>query len=293
LCGPEPGPVNPDGETCYVTPVNQFDSLDYAHSIKSIQSVKADNLRKLHLSSVLHAVTSGYSFHRRGKSMSARTTATDRSTVSIRLGVCAAALGGTAATSGDANGQVVTFNTPINLPQTVAGVYINLLTGATGSSGASVTGWDFNPYLAGGGAQLGFYWSQTPANTSGGVASGTTYQSLTDGTVVGPASTFTGAILGTTGSPYLTSGTHNLGFRFQNENTNTINYGFLNMTTTAGTPGGYPAVINFWQFESGGGPITVAPIPEPSTVGLTCAAMALGARGVRRWRRERAATQAA
>jgi hypothetical protein len=208
----------------------------------------------------------------------------DLSTVSLRLSACAAALAGVAGTASNAQAAIVTFTTPISVPQTTAGVYINLLTGATGTSGGAVTGWDFNPYLASGGTQLGFYWNQSPANTSGGVVVGSTYQNLVQGTVVGPASTFGTAITGTTGSPYLTTGTNTLGFRFFNETTSAINFGYLTMTTTAGTPGGFPATVVDWTFQNDGTAITVAPIPEPATV-LTVSALVAGACGLRRWRR--------
>ena len=129
----------------------------------------------------------------------------DRSAVGIRLGACAAAIGGTAAFAPDAQAQITTFNTPIPVPQTSAGVYVNLATGATGTSQAGTPGWDFNPYSASGGTQLGFYW----AAPAGGVASTTSgpYLGLHSGDVVGPGSTYTRAILGTTGSPFVTTGT--------------------------------------------------------------------------------------
>jgi hypothetical protein len=216
------------------------------------------------------------------------TTKLDASTVGVRLSLCAAAIAGTAATAPVANAAIITFSTPIVVPQTTAGVYINLLTGATGSS--PVPGWDFNPYNASAGTQLGFYWAPTPANTSGGVAGTTTgpYLDLPPGSVVGPASTFTRVILGTTGSPFLTTGSHILGFSFFNENTSATDYGYLSMTTTAAS--GFPATINGWSFDDTGAAITVggaAPAPEPSSLPLTSAALALGALGMRAWRRLR------
>jgi hypothetical protein len=213
----------------------------------------------------------------------------DRSTVSIRLGVCAAALGGTASAVPDAHAQIVTFNTPIPLPQTTAGVYINFATGATATSAGALPGWDVNPYLANSGAQLGFYWA--PGTAAGGVAATTNgpYLALNSGDVVGPASTFSQNINGTTGSPFLTSGTFILGFSFTNESTAQTDYGYATITTSAGTPAGYPATLQSWSFDSSGAPITVAGVPEPSTLLLTGAAMALGARGLRKWRRKGAA----
>jgi hypothetical protein len=213
----------------------------------------------------------------------------DRSKVSIRLGACAAALGGTAYVVPEAHAGIVTFNTPIPIPPNTAGVYVNFTTGATAT--AAFTGWDFNPYLAGGGSQLGFYWGTATVGVANGVADTTTgpYSDLAIGTLVGPASTYTRVILGTSSSPYLTTGTHILGFSFTNDNTSTVDYGYLTMTTTAGSPGGYPATIQSWSFDDSGAPITVGAVPEPSTLLLTGAAMALGARGMRRWRRQKVA----
>lgn len=222
-------------------------------------------------------------------------TALDPSTVALRLGMCAAALAGTAATVSDANATVVTFSTPISIPATTTGVYINLLTGATGSS-ASLSGWDFNPYLASSGTQLGFYWAPVPSGATlraGGVAATSTgpYLDLAAGTTISAASTFTSAILGTTGSPYLTTGSHTLGFRFYNA-ANVLNYGYMTISTTTSSSG-FPATITGWSFENSGGAITIPgvvtpPIPEPSTTALLAiGALALGATNLRRLRRAR------
>jgi hypothetical protein len=210
----------------------------------------------------------------------------DRSTVGIRLGACAAAMGGTAAFAPEAQAQITTFNTPIPVPQTTAGVYINLATGATGTSQAGTPGWDFNPYNANAGTQLGFYWAPAPA---GGVAATTTgpYLGLHSGDVVGPGSTYTRAILGTTGSPFVTTGTNILGFAFTNEVSGLTNYGYATIQTT-GTSG-FPATILNWSFDASGAPITVAGVPEPTSLLLTAAAMVVGSRGLRRWRRNTAA----
>jgi hypothetical protein len=207
----------------------------------------------------------------------------DRSTVGIRLGACAAAIGGTAAFAPDAQAQITTFNTPIPIPQTTAGVYVNLGTGATGISQAGTPGWDFNPYSASGGTQLGFYWAPAPG---GGVASTTSgpYLGLNSGDVVGPSSIYTRAILGTTGSPFVTTGTNILGFAFVNEASGLTNYGYATIQTT-GTSG-FPATILNWSFDASGAPITVSPVPEPTSLLLTTAAMVVGSRGLRRWRRK-------
>jgi hypothetical protein len=206
------------------------------------------------------------------------------SSIQTRLALCAAALTGTAAAIPSADAAIVTFNTPINVPQTLAGIYINFGTGATGASAGALPGWDFNPYQINAQTNLGFYWNPAPASSNGGVATaagGSSYANLAIGTVVGPSSPFTAAIGGTAPN-YRVTGTQILGFRFFNEATNAINYGYDVIQTTAS--GGFPATIRSWSYENNGGAITV--VPEPSTTALlTVSALALGAAGVRRWRK--------
>ena len=211
----------------------------------------------------------------------------DSSAVHVRLGMCAAALLGTAAAVPEADAAIITFSVPVPVPQTLQGVYVNFGTGAT--AGAPFTGWDFNPYQAAS-TNLSFYWAATPAGNYGGVAATTTgpYLSLSPGTVVGPGSTYSISLTpaATTGSPYLTAGTHILGFRFFNEASSAVNYGYLTMSNGGTT--GFPATILSWSFDNTGAPITVVPEPATATL-LTLAALALGALGLREWRRQRTA----
>jgi hypothetical protein len=230
----------------------------------------------------------------------------DPSAVHVRLGMCAAALVGTAGAVPNADAAIINFNTPIVVPNNFTGVYLDLATGTTSFTG-SFPAFDFNPYSNGG--TLGFFWG----TGAGGVAGTTTgpYLSLAPGTVVGPASTYSNVIAGTVGSPYLTTGTNTLGFRFTNEGTGAVDYGYMTVSTTAAaataSPGtrtnfgttkvrgtdspdinGFPMTIMSWSFDDTGAPITV--VPEPSTAALlTISALAAGALGLRKWRRSRAA----
>ena len=204
----------------------------------------------------------------------------------MRLGLCAAALAGAAAPMSNANAVVVTFNAPISVPNTFAGVYINLLSGASGITPASVPGWDFGPW--GNGGTLTFFWNGTPASSSGGVASTTTgpYLDLAAGTTISSASTFSATAATAQAAAFQSTGTHTLGFRFFNESTSAINYGYLSMTTTG--PLGFPATVNGWSFENSGAAITVAAVPEASTTAMfAMGALALGAMNLRRLRRQR------
>jgi hypothetical protein len=175
--------------------------------------------------------------------------------------------------------STVTFSTPIVVPNTFAGVYINLLTGASGITPASVPGWDFGPW--GSSSTLAFFWNGTPAGSSGGVAGSSTgpYLDLSPGTVISAASTFFASANATQAAAFQTTGTHILGFRFFNESTSAINYGYLSMSNTG--PNGFPATVTGWTFENSGGAITVpggtGGIPEPTTWALMI--MGFGAMG--------------
>lgn len=141
------------------------------------------------------------------------------------------------------------------LPETLAGVYINVVTGATGTSAAAVAGWDLNPYNTATG--LGIYWAPqgTAPVRNAGVGDTATgpLTALAPGASVGPSSTFTSAIQAA--SSFRPTGDRFLGFRFFNEATGAINYGYARITTTS--PNGYPATIVSIVYENAGTPITI------------------------------------
>lgn len=181
-----------------------------------------------------------------------------------------------------AEATVITNNINIPVPANIDGVYINFVTGATGS--AAFAGWDLNAYLTNG--VFTFFW---PATNSGGVdtAGDAVYASLSAGAVVSAASSFTQAAGG--GGPgstvnFQTTGQHILGFRFLNESTGVVNYGYATFNNTA--PNGFPATLVSYSYENNGSAITV--VPEPTTFALL-GVMAAGALGVRAWRKRKAA----
>ena len=74
----------------------------------------------------------------------------------------------------------------ITVPNNTDGVYLNFVTGQTGTSGAAVPGWDYNAYNSGTG--LNFFW---PTGTAGGLSlDGTTYATLPINANIGPSATF-------------------------------------------------------------------------------------------------------
>ncbi len=142
---------------------------------------------------------------------------------------------------------VIVVDTNIVVPQTNAGIYINVVTGVTNVAPASAPGWDLNLF---GSTGLNFF---NPTAPPGGVyvVSGTTPAVLNPGDLISAASAFgSGAGFRSTQDAYL-------GFRLQNETMgNATNYGYARLTTTG--PSGHPAVVWCYAYEDTGAPITVA-----------------------------------
>lgn len=145
----------------------------------------------------------------------------------------------------------------IVVPAAGSGLYINWATGATGSVGSEVAGWDFNPYLAGTG-KLTFFWGgvNDPANAGVAVDSNGQYAVLASGASVDAQSNwFRGTAQGATAN--WTAGVSNgyLGFRFANEAAGgRVNYGYAKITTRP--PNGFPMTITRYVYNYTGGGVT-------------------------------------
>ena len=140
------------------------------------------------------------------------------------------------------------------VPATIDGIYINVVTGTTGTTPATVTGWDIDPY---GPTNFGIFWPSTPATSSGGVvaaATTTPFLVMNPGDTIGPASTFSAAVAAPNPN-FRGTGTNTLGFRFYNEATSAINYGYAVLQTTA--PGGFPVTVVSITYENSGAAITI------------------------------------
>jgi hypothetical protein len=151
----------------------------------------------------------------------------------------------------------------IAVPQTTAGIYLNLVTGVNNIAPASVPGWDFNPW---GNSSLNLWGNAAVANASAiVVTAASTAAALVQGDVVGPGSTYV-ATANTTGTAFRNTGTEYVGIRFTNEVTAAINYGYVEIHTTS--PNGTPVLITRYVYENTGAAIT---IPGPPPIAVTAA----------------------
>jgi len=176
----------------------------------------------------------------------------------------------------------------INIPSDTTGIYLNLVTGLFNPNPALVPGWDLNPW---GSMSLNFF---TPTPNPGGgemIGSGSNYFNCNCETVIGPNGPFANAG-STTVSPStplnFNSDRNFAGFRFINEVTGQIDYGFAQISL-GGSAGAQPrAIVGYWYENTGAslaiGNIFPICVPEPAPSSFL-AVMAIGSIGLRLWRR--------
>ena len=165
---------------------------------------------------------------------------------------------------GAANAAIITWNINAAIPANIDGLYIKIDTQQTASTGGALAGWDINPY---GSTSLNFFASGSAPNpvstyvrtqASGGPSS------LAVGTVISASSLFansTTAVISSTGIPangWALNSVNYFGFRFHNNSTNAINYGYgamqVGATATART-------LLFIEYGNAGESVTVVPAP--------------------------------
>lgn len=157
---------------------------------------------------------------------------------------------------------IVCSSAAVPVPANIDGVYLNLVTGATGTAGSGVAGWDINLYQTGASA-LYFFWPTTPASSFGGASTATVYDALSSGATIGPAQTYIVNSGSGGAAPFVNWQTTQtgkyLGVRFFNESTSAINYAWLQLNT--GASGGFPATINQFCYDNTGAAITAGTTP--------------------------------
>lgn len=177
-----------------------------------------------------------------------------RSAVVASLVLAAATVG-----SSLANAALVcsTFPTPVPIPADINGVYLNFVTGATGTSGPATPGWDFSAYASS--ATLRFFSSAGTNNTTQYVGTGTTIDLLAAGTIISAASTLapTGIVQPGAFQAGVTNGY--VGVAFRNEGTAATNYGWASVTTTG--PNGFPASVTQYCYQNDGTAIMAGTTP--------------------------------
>jgi hypothetical protein len=171
---------------------------------------------------------------------------------------------------------VVVYSGPVNIaiPADIDGVYVNLVTGATGTSGLSVPGWDINPYSAA--AVPGFnLWGATTTtwfNTSGFISDAGGYI-LPTGTTIGAGPNFFRPGGGTDLASFVTLNAPNLfGVQFTNEAGGTTHFGWVQVTFGSTVTS---RAITAYAFEAS--PLTsiqAGLVPEPGTYAMMLAGLA-------------------
>lgn len=147
----------------------------------------------------------------------------------------------------------------VNLPPTAYGLSFNFLRGEWGDFPFS--GDDFASYFGGPLAPYAlFYWHGDANPGRGGGVADTAfgpYRVLQSGDTIGPDSVFSEVSSGRYSETrrFLDGVNGYLGFRFYNEETRQINYGYLHLQTT--WPTGYPAKVTGYAYDRTGAPITI------------------------------------
>jgi hypothetical protein len=159
----------------------------------------------------------------------------------------------------------------IAIPVTTAGVYLNVVTGVNSANPGSAPGWDINPWSANG---LSFF---NPSNPTGGVyvVTGGAVNNLAVGTMIDAASTYgSGAAAA---SFNLNSSNNLVGFRFLNEGTSAVNYGWVRIQLGASLTDASRAIVGYAYDDSGAG-ISAGVVPAPGSLALIGLAGGIAAR---------------
>lgn len=181
----------------------------------------------------------------------------------------------------------VSPSTPLNVPANIDGVYINVITGGTGISGAGTAGWDINPYSA---TAMQFF---SPGAPAGGAilrfpgSALVTAGNQTLGTLVDAAGAYNGSTaavtFGAAAGNWALNASNYFGFRFLNEDNGQVHYGWGRMDVGATATTRAVAELYFEDQAGVGIPVGATGIPEPT--GSLLAAGAAGLLTLRRRRR--------
>jgi MYXO-CTERM domain-containing protein len=189
----------------------------------------------------------------------------------LSMHLAAAAVAATAATSASA-AIVHRPGVNISIPVTTSGVYLNVATGVFATTPAGATGWDVNPWSSTGLS----IWANNAAGPNDGVvlgggATGTNVGNLAFGTTIGPSNTYgrTPSALTTGSLPFALNSSNNLvGFRFLNEGTGQVHYGWMRLSLGATLTTASRSIVEYAFDDVAGRPIEAGAIPAPGAAGL-------------------------
>jgi len=196
----------------------------------------------------------------------------------MQLSVLSTALAAAALIAAAPVAQAVVVTSPaanLTVPVTSAGLYINVVTGA--SPTASFTGYDINPW----GTSSFRVWTPT---TGGAVGSTTALTGLAPGSVVSSSSIFStspGGAATTAGWSF--NSLNYFGFSFINEVDGLLHYGYGVVQIGATFVDPARKLVSVYYESTAGAPITVAAaVPEPSAWAMALGGLALLGAVVRR-----------
>ena len=157
----------------------------------------------------------------------------------------------------------------IAIPATTAGTYLNVVTGVNNVSPGLVSGWDLNPWNA---SNLSWFNPSSPVGgvyVTGGGSSTTLVDNLAAGTLISGASVYGSGASESTGSTAfnLNSSNNLVGFRFLNEGTATVNYGWVRVLLGAAQNTAGRAMIEYAYEDTGAG-IEAGRVPTPGSLAL-------------------------
>ena len=183
----------------------------------------------------------------------------------------------------------------INVPTSTSGVYLNVATGVNAITPGGAPGWDLNPWAS---SSLEIWGNNTASpndgvldNFTGGAAA--SVDNLPVGTLIDGTWNYgrtDGTVESTGPTAFVLNSSNNIfGFRFLNESTSQIDFGWARISLTA-TQSSQPRMIVEYAYDNTGAGINAGNtgVPEPTTMALL-GVMAAGALGVRAWRKRKAA----
>lgn len=197
--------------------------------------------------------------------------------LNTHFAACAAVAAATVAVAPQQADAALVYSGPvsINIPDNIDGVYLNVVTGASGA--AAPAGWDINPYSAVAG---GFYLWGATANTfynPQGVIGGN-YNLAVGTTISGAAAAFfrPGGATDLTSQFNLNSSDNYIGFRFTNEAMGgMVQFGWAQLSF--GATGGQRSIVAY-AYEDSGAAIQAGVVPAPGAIALLGLAGLVGSR---------------